>query len=233
MLQMLTVAQLVKILLIFRSVRKTAKRDYWLRHVCPYFQLSAWNISAPIEWIFIKFAISKFIEKICREKRSAIEIWHSLRTGTNWYLSQFLEWEMFQRNFVEKINTHILMFNNFFPLKHAVHDIAWEKYGTTRQVTDDNIIRHMHFPCWINKATNAYSEYLILSLFHSNNGYAKTSHCYVYTYIVCLILSVFCSSPRFLWSVLILSFLLSLYFLLDSSVRLAHLFSLSEQCCEV
>jgi len=37
-----------------------------------------------------------------------------------------------------------------------------EKYGTARQVTDDNVIRRMHFACYITKATNAHSEYIIL-----------------------------------------------------------------------
>jgi hypothetical protein len=52
------------------------------------------------------------------------------------------------------------------------------KYGTVRQVTDDNIIRHMRIACWITKATDTHSEYVIL-LFHSNNGYANAPQCYV------------------------------------------------------
>jgi len=40
-----------------------------------------------------------------------------------------------------------------------------EKYGTARQVTDDNVIRRMHFACCITKATNAHSEYIILFAF--------------------------------------------------------------------
>ena len=63
MLEMLTVVQLVTITLVFRRVRKTAKRDYWLRHVCPSFRLTAWNNSTPIEWGFMKFDISVFVEK--------------------------------------------------------------------------------------------------------------------------------------------------------------------------
>jgi len=31
-----------------------------------------------------------------------------------------------------------------------------EKYGSGRQVTDDNIIRHMRIACWIPKSTNKY-----------------------------------------------------------------------------
>jgi hypothetical protein len=40
-----------------------------------------------------------------------------------------------------------------------------EKYGTVGQATDDNIIRRMRFACWISKATDAHSEYLILTAF--------------------------------------------------------------------
>jgi hypothetical protein len=37
-----------------------------------------------------------------------------------------------------------------------------EKYGTARQATDDNIIRRMSFACWVTKATDTRSEYVIL-----------------------------------------------------------------------
>ena len=40
-----------------------------------------------------------------------------------------------------------------------------EKYGTARQATDDNIIRCMRFACWITKATDTHSEYVILIAF--------------------------------------------------------------------
>jgi hypothetical protein len=39
------------------------------------------------------------------------------------------------------------------------------KYGTTRQATDDNIIRRMRFACWIAKATYTHSECVILITF--------------------------------------------------------------------
>jgi hypothetical protein len=52
-----------------------------------------------------------------------------------------------------------------------------EKYGTARQTTDDNIIRRMRFACWITKATDTHSEYVIL-IFHGNNGYANAPQCY-------------------------------------------------------
>ena len=39
----------------FRRVRKTAKREYYFRHICLSVHLSAKNNSAPTGWILIKF----------------------------------------------------------------------------------------------------------------------------------------------------------------------------------
>jgi len=39
-----------------------------------------------------------------------------------------------------------------------------EKHGRAGQATDD-IIRRMRFACWINKATNTHSEYVIFPAF--------------------------------------------------------------------
>jgi hypothetical protein len=40
-----------------------------------------------------------------------------------------------------------------------------EKYDRAGQVTDDNITRRMRFACWITKATDTHSEYVILIAF--------------------------------------------------------------------
>ena len=40
-----------------------------------------------------------------------------------------------------------------------------EKYGAAVQATDDNVIRRMRIEFWIPKATNTYSEYVILISF--------------------------------------------------------------------
>ena len=117
--------------------------------------------------------------KIRPEKWSATEIWHSMQRHTNLHLSQFLEWEIFQRNVVEKINTHVVCSINFSHKSCRLWDNV-KKYGTTRQATDNNIIRHMLFACWINKATNAQSEYLIRLLFYSNI-YHTASQYYAYS----------------------------------------------------
>jgi len=36
-----------------------------------------------------------------------------------------------------------------------------EKYGTARQATQDNIMRHICIECWTNKAADTYSEHVL------------------------------------------------------------------------
>jgi hypothetical protein len=65
------------------------------------------------------------------------------------YLAEFfLEWEMSQAKFVEKVKTHILCSITFSRKSYRLWDNV-EKYGTARQATDANIIRRMRFACWI------------------------------------------------------------------------------------
>jgi hypothetical protein len=64
-----------------------------------------------------------------------------------------------------------------------------EKYGRGRQATDDDIIRRMRISCWITKATDTHSEYVILIIFHGNNGYTDAPQYHVYMYIACLVIS--------------------------------------------
>jgi len=56
-----------KTVTVFRSVRKIAKSDYYLHHVCPSFHLSVWNHSAPTGWIFMKSDIWVFFKNLSRK----------------------------------------------------------------------------------------------------------------------------------------------------------------------
>jgi len=56
--------------------------------------------------------------------------------------------------------THFML-NIIFQNSCCLWD-SGEKYGRAGWATDDNIIEHMHFSCWIPKATNTYSSYVIL-----------------------------------------------------------------------
>jgi hypothetical protein len=75
----------------------------------------------------------------------------------------FLEPEMFQTKVVEKIKTYILCSitppppRKLFRLSDNV-----EKSGRIRQATDDSIMRHMRLACWISKAANMHSEYVVI-----------------------------------------------------------------------
>jgi len=40
-----------------------------------------------------------------------------------------------------------------------------EKKGRAEQATDDNVIRRMRVACWMTKATDTHSEYVILDNF--------------------------------------------------------------------
>jgi hypothetical protein len=61
-----------------------------------------------------------------------------------------------------------------------------EKYGTARQATDGNIIRRMRFACWITKATDTHSEYVIIVAFLLQRWLRERASMLRYTYIACL-----------------------------------------------
>jgi hypothetical protein len=64
----------------------------------------------------------------------------------------------------ENQNTHFV-FNNFFFRKSCRLWDNVQKYGTARQATYGNITWRMRFACWITKATDTHSEYVILIAF--------------------------------------------------------------------
>jgi hypothetical protein len=57
--------------------------------------------------------------------------------------------------FVEKAQADILCLKHFYRKSCPLSDNVL-KYVRTRQATDENIIRHMPFACWINKATGTH-----------------------------------------------------------------------------
>jgi hypothetical protein len=75
--------------------------------------------------------------------------------------SVLLEWEMFQTKVVKKIKTRILYSITFSQKSCGLWD-NMEKSCRARQATDDIIIGRMRVACWITKATDTYSVYVIL-----------------------------------------------------------------------
>ena len=88
--------------------------------------------------------------------KSVKKIQVSLKPDNNGYFTwrpvcaltaEFLEWEIFLTKCRENQNTHFV-FSYFIKKSHHLWENV-EKYCTARQVTDDSIIWHMHFACWI------------------------------------------------------------------------------------
>jgi hypothetical protein len=62
-----------------------------------------------------------------------------------------------------------------------------EKYGRAGQATDDNIIRRMRILCWIIKATDTHSEYVILTAYPRQQWLRERASVLSYRYIACLV----------------------------------------------
>ena len=134
---------------LISRLRKTAKttNSFVMSVILSVYCRSAQNNSAPTGRIFMKFDIWLF-SNICGDNSSLMKIWQEWQI-LYWksyvhlwsYLAEFvLEWEIFQRELLEKIKRHNL--GKSCRLWHSV-----EKYGGIRQATDDNIIWRMRFAC--------------------------------------------------------------------------------------
>ena len=63
------------------------------------------------------------------------------------------------------------------------------KYGTDGHATGENIIRRMRLRCWITKATDTHSEYVIKFIaFPLQQWLRERTLMYRYTYIACLLI---------------------------------------------
>jgi hypothetical protein len=93
---------------------------------------------------------------------------------------------MFEIKVLDKIKTHILCSVTFFRKSYRLWDNV-EKYGTARQAADGNIIRRMRFACWITKATDTHSEYVILTAFPRQQWLRERVPMLRYTFLPCLL----------------------------------------------
>jgi len=86
----------------------------------------------------------------------------------------------------ENQNTRFV-FSNFFSKNCAVYEILWKNMVTARQFTDDNVVWHMRFACWITKITDTPSEYVILIAFPQQQSLCEHVSVLHYSYIVSLV----------------------------------------------
>jgi hypothetical protein len=92
----------------------------------------------------------------------------------------------------ENPNTHFMFNKFFFEKSYCLWDNV-ERYGRTRQVTDDNIIWHMYSAHWITKAADTCSDYVILTCFSTATMVTWTClnvklyvHCLSYCVLSCV-----------------------------------------------
>jgi hypothetical protein len=58
-----------------------------------------------------------------------------------------------------------------------------QECGRARKATDDNIVRRILFACWVTKATNTHSEYVILIDFPLQQWLRERASVLYHTYI--------------------------------------------------
>ena len=73
----------------------------------------------------------------------------------------------------ENQNTDFVFSNFFFGKSCRLWENV-EKCGRVRQATDDNIVQRMRTACWIIKATDTHSEYVILLVFSTATRVTRT-----------------------------------------------------------
>jgi len=95
---------------------------------------------------------------------------------------------MFQTKFVEKIKTHFI-FNNFFLESRAFYEVMWK--NIVQPVRPQMTIWRMRVACWIPKATNMNSEYVIRIAFPLQLWLHEPANILRYTYIA------FLGGPKF------------------------------------
>ena len=92
---------------------------------------------------------------------------------------------MFQTKVVQKIKTQILCSVTFFSFEiRAVYEIMWKII--VQRDRPQMAIWRMRVACWIPKATNTHSEYVILTAFPLQQWLREGASLLRHTYIVCL-----------------------------------------------
>ena len=91
------------------------------------------------------------------------------------------------RNYLDKScrenpNAHV-MFDNLLFVNCAFCEITWK--SIVKPDRQQMTLWRMRFACWITKASNKHSEYVILIAFPQQKWFRNVPQRYVYTYIVC------------------------------------------------
>jgi hypothetical protein len=93
---------------------------------------------------------------------------------------------MFQKKLYRK-SQHFMSSNFFIFRKSCCLRDNVEKYNTAAKARDDNIMQCMCFACWITKATNTHSEYVMIFTSLRQQWFRKSASTLSYTYLSCLV----------------------------------------------
>jgi hypothetical protein len=100
-----------------------------------------------------------------------------------YFASVFLEWDTFQIEVVKKIKTHIFYSVNFFSKIMLFFEIMWKNLV---ELGRPQITKWcMCIVCWITKATNTLSEYVLLTAFPLQQWLHECTSLLCYTYFAC------------------------------------------------
>jgi hypothetical protein len=127
--------------------------------VCPSVCLHR-TTRPPLDGLSWNFTF-KYCSKICPENSSVIKIWQekqNLYMKTTTHLWSFRPILLRMKNisdnsYCENQNTHILFFYG------TIYEIMWKNIA---ELDKPQMTWHMPIACWIPKATNTHSEYVIL-----------------------------------------------------------------------
>jgi hypothetical protein len=133
---------------------------------------SYWKEFHEIWWFFENLSIKfEFYWNLKRITGSLHEDLSTYMTTSRWIL---LRIRNISHKSCREIETHLLCKIIFSRKSCHLWDHV-EKYGRAGQATDDNIMLRMRLECWISKAINTHSEYIVsyLLIFGGNNGYVN------------------------------------------------------------
>ena len=151
---------------------KALSKNYEKRPLaCSYLSVllpPSWNNSTPTRRIFMKLDIWVCFENLSRKFTPDSNL--TTKAGTLYEdRSTFMiisRWSLLRmRNISDKLcrenrSTHFM--SNFYPKMTRLWDDV-NICGRTRQAKDENKFQRMRFAWWVNKATAAHSEYVILT----------------------------------------------------------------------
>jgi len=89
----------------------------------------------------------------------------------------------FSNKIVQKIKTHFV-FNDFFSENHAVYEIMWK--NIVERDRPQMTIWCMRIACWITKATDTNSEYVMFIALPLQHWLHERVSKLRYTYIACV-----------------------------------------------